>query len=186
MQLDHAAFNEAMEQGGEWFVEFYAPWCGHCARFAPAYEKAAQQLAGAVAFGKVDGTEDRALMGRFPVGGFPTIFHIKDGAVRRYAGGRSAEGLVAFHEGGFESVEAMAFVWSPLGPLMRAKGAAVGAVFGLAGLHKGLAAATGLPELVAGFALMVAAVVATALGIVGVAVWWGDDRRPPGRRPHAD
>ena len=41
-----------------WFVEFYAPWCGHCKSLAPSWEKAAKSLKGVVKVGAVDMTTD--------------------------------------------------------------------------------------------------------------------------------
>ena len=41
-----------------WFVEFYAPWCGHCKNLAPSWEKAAKNLKGVVKVGAVDMTTD--------------------------------------------------------------------------------------------------------------------------------
>ncbi|KAF4653858.1 hypothetical protein FOL47_010271 [Perkinsus chesapeaki] len=56
-----------------WFIEFYAPWCGHCKALAPHWTAAATQMKGKVKFGKVDATEEQSLAQRFNVQGFPTV-----------------------------------------------------------------------------------------------------------------
>lgn len=44
-----------------WFVEFYAPWCGHCQKLEPEWNEAATKLKGKVRFGKVDATVETTL-----------------------------------------------------------------------------------------------------------------------------
>lgn len=56
-----------------WFVEFYAPWCGHCKSLAPEWAELATNLKGEVKVAKVDATENKNAGERFGVRGYPTI-----------------------------------------------------------------------------------------------------------------
>ncbi|KAF9978738.1 protein disulfide isomerase (PDI) protein [Actinomortierella ambigua] len=57
------------------FVEFYAPWCGHCKNLVPTFRKAAKNLEGIVKFGAVDCDNDtnRPICSRYGIQGFPTL-----------------------------------------------------------------------------------------------------------------
>jgi protein disulfide-isomerase A6 len=68
-----------LDSDEQFFVEFYAPWCGHCQRLAPEWKEAATELQGVVNFGAVDATEHQDLAQRYGVQGFPTIFIWKAG-----------------------------------------------------------------------------------------------------------
>ncbi len=57
------------------FVKFFAPWCGHCVRMAPAWEELATAYAGnaAVVIAEVDASQYQELAQKNGIRGFPTI-----------------------------------------------------------------------------------------------------------------
>jgi len=87
------------------FVEFYAPWCGHCKKLAPTWEELASNIAANpananVVIAKMDATEnDLPSHVPFRIQGFPTLKLFKAGAEKEivdYSGDRSYESLVEF------------------------------------------------------------------------------------------
>jgi len=76
------------------FVKFFAPWCGHCVRMAPAWEELANANTGAV-IAELDATQHQAVSSKFGVRGFPTIklFTKSDKAGKAYQGGRDFKAL---------------------------------------------------------------------------------------------
>lgn len=53
-------FNKEVVNSVElWIVEFYAPWCGHCQRLTPEWEKAAKALKGIIKVGAVDADSEK-------------------------------------------------------------------------------------------------------------------------------
>jgi len=56
------------------FVKFFAPWCGHCVRMAPAWEELASKNDNAdVVIAEVDAAAHSELAQKNGVRGFPTI-----------------------------------------------------------------------------------------------------------------
>ena len=80
------------------FVEFYAPWCGHCKSLAPIWEEVAEALKedGNVVVGKVDCSDNHALANRFRVKSYPTVKLISNGRVYHFAGEKTLENLLEF------------------------------------------------------------------------------------------
>jgi len=81
------------------FVEFFAPWCGHCKSLAPEYEIVAAAFANKPAkVASVDADKHRDLGGRFGVSGFPTLKYFPAGSKEgeAYNGGRKAKDIVDF------------------------------------------------------------------------------------------
>jgi protein disulfide isomerase len=74
------------------FVLFYAPWCGHCKKLHPDFEKMAKELEEEdVIIGKIDATANDFDRVKFTVEGFPTLYFIPAGGQpERYEGGRTA------------------------------------------------------------------------------------------------
>eukprot|EP00277_Geminigera_cryophila_P046946 CAMPEP_0173079792 /NCGR_PEP_ID=MMETSP1102-20130122/15475_1 /TAXON_ID=49646 /ORGANISM="Geminigera sp., Strain Caron Lab Isolate" /LENGTH=212 /DNA_ID=CAMNT_0013952423 /DNA_START=105 /DNA_END=743 /DNA_ORIENTATION=- len=92
---------------GDWFVEFYAPWCGHCKRLEDTWEQLANKLgedkeSGSVTpiIAKVDGTIEKGLTERFGVGGFPTLLMFSKGSMYTYESERDLDTLYAWCSNG--------------------------------------------------------------------------------------
>ncbi|KAH8607401.1 putative Thioredoxin [Trypanosoma vivax] len=55
------------------FILFYAPWCGHCRRIHPEWEKFAKAVEGVVRVGAINVDEHQQVGQQFSIRGFPTV-----------------------------------------------------------------------------------------------------------------
>jgi protein disulfide-isomerase-like protein len=138
--LSASSFETAISiDNAGWLIEFYAPWCGHCQRLRPLYEAVAKQIQSdsdiRVGVAKVDATIEKALASRFPLKGYPTIFFIKDGAVRIYDGKRNQEDFIEFVTEKYKKTSTLNMFESPLGAIGRAKGLVITCGVSIAGFY---------------------------------------------------
>jgi len=93
-------FDDIVDGSKAVFVEFFAPWCGHCKSLAPAYEQVGDTFAKNknVVVAKVDADKYRDLGARFGVSGFPTLKWFPAGSKtpEDYEGGRDAQDIIEF------------------------------------------------------------------------------------------
>lgn len=101
LELGDSDFDSTLENHELALVMFYAPWCGHCKRMKPEFDKAAVTLSAndpPVTLAKVDCTEaGKDTCGRFEVRGYPTVKIFRNGELSQdYNGPREAAGIAKF------------------------------------------------------------------------------------------
>ncbi len=111
LELDAESFERLTQvsQGmttGNWFVMFYAPWCGHCKRLAPALDEVSKMSpAHGANVAKVNCDEHGSLCRRFGVRGYPTIILFARNKMYRYNLQRLVDVMSEWLQTGWQSAE---------------------------------------------------------------------------------
>ncbi len=77
VEVTQENFNQVVSGNNMVIVDFWAPWCGPCRSFAPAYEAASEKHPDVV-FAKVNTEEQQALAGYFQIRSIPTLMIFRD------------------------------------------------------------------------------------------------------------
>jgi protein disulfide isomerase len=92
--------DEVFQADKDVLFEVYAPWCGHCKKLAPEYEKLAQKvrkegLEDILSIAKMDGTTNDSPVDSISWEGFPTLFYVKAGSSEPvpFEAGRDAKSI---------------------------------------------------------------------------------------------
>lgn len=99
IELNESNFDSIISTSDYVFVDFYAPWCGHCQRLSPQLDTAAAILAESkqpVVIAKVDADKFRHLGDKYEINGFPTLMLFTRGVPVDYHGPRKADLIVRF------------------------------------------------------------------------------------------
>ncbi|RZC32143.1 protein disulfide-isomerase A5, partial [Asbolus verrucosus] len=99
VHLTATNFDPVVKEEASLLVMFYAPWCGHCKKIKPEYEKAAAKLKADGIPGMmaaVDATKEVTIADRFSVKGYPTIKYFSYGEHKFDINLREASKIVEF------------------------------------------------------------------------------------------
>merc|ERR1712194_836490 len=89
----------SMTDGKTVFIKFFAPWCGHCKKMAPDWEKLADEWADKsdALIAEIDCTaEGKPICDEFGIKGFPTLKFGDPLSLEDYQGGRTYSDFSTF------------------------------------------------------------------------------------------
>jgi len=78
-EITDKTFDQFVKQNMLVVVDCWAPWCGPCRAVAPKIEELAKEMAGKVAFGKLNTDENEGVPMRFNISAIPTLLLFKNG-----------------------------------------------------------------------------------------------------------
>ena len=92
---------------------FYAPWCGHCKRFEPIYNKFQQSYQGPASVTSINCDENKEMAQMHGIKGFPTLRFFPNGMsdasnFMEYNGERTLEGLTNYMNQNVPGTQAVA------------------------------------------------------------------------------
>eukprot|EP00270_Netrium_digitus_P008235 TRINITY_DN244_c0_g1_i1.p1 TRINITY_DN244_c0_g1~~TRINITY_DN244_c0_g1_i1.p1 ORF type:complete len:395 (-),score=105.77 TRINITY_DN244_c0_g1_i1:89-1237(-) len=100
LSLTSETFDENVGKDSDALVKFYAPWCGHCKKMAPEYDRLGTifKKIKKVLIAKVDCDAHKDLCSRFGVSGYPTLKWFPKGSLQPedYNEGREISDFVEF------------------------------------------------------------------------------------------
>ena len=80
LELNKANFKDTIEQNQTVILDFWAPWCGPCRRFAPVFEAVAAKYPD-VKFAKLNTEDEPEIAASFEIQSIPTLMIIKEGDI---------------------------------------------------------------------------------------------------------
>lgn len=94
---------ETLDEGfeGKTFAFFYAPWCGHCQRTKPEWEKFEKMNNTDIKLVQINCDENKELAEKHGIQGFPTFHYLPQGLNHpeskvEYKGDRTSQSWLAF------------------------------------------------------------------------------------------
>jgi protein disulfide-isomerase-like protein len=96
VELNEKSFSSFLLDNEFAFILFYAPWCAHCKKLKPEFDKAGDYFDKSknVALGKLDCTESPKICANFKVSAYPTLKFFINGEPFEYNGGRSTAEII--------------------------------------------------------------------------------------------